>query len=47
MIGDMIVKYKSIILLIIGSILIIIALYLALYSRIDLVKEKVFSEVNP
>lgn len=46
MIGNMIVKYKSIILLIIGSILIMIALYLALYSRIDLVKEKVFSEVE-
>ena len=46
MLGNMIIKYKSIILLVIGSILILIALYLSLYSTIDLVKERVFSEIE-
>jgi len=46
MFRNVIIKYKCIILLIIGTLLIINALYLALYSRIDLIKEKVFSETE-
>ena len=46
MIKKVIVKYKGIILFVIGSLLIIFALYLFLYSRIDLIKERVFSEVE-
>ena len=39
-------KYKGILLFIIGFSLIGISIYLFLYSRIDLIKEKVFSEVE-
>ena len=46
MLKKIIVKYKGIILFIIGSILIIIALYLFLYARIDLIRERVFSEID-
>lgn len=46
MFKNIIVKYKGLILLIIGSLLIILAIYLALYSRIDLIKERVFSETE-
>lgn len=46
MLAKMIIKYKGIILLVIGSLLIAIALYLALYSRIDLIRERVFSETD-
>ena len=39
-------KYKGVILFTIGSLLIVFALYLALYSRVQLIKEQVFSEVE-
>lgn len=46
MLKKIIIKYKGIVLLIIGSILIMISIYLSFYSRIDLVKEQLFSEID-
>lgn len=46
MIRDKIIKYKGIILFIIGSMLIFIALFLSFYSRIDLIRESLFSEME-
>lgn len=46
MLNEIVIKYKGIILFTIGSLLIFFALYLALYSRIDLVYERVFSEME-
>ena len=42
----MIIKYRGILLLIIGSILIGISIFLAFYSRIDLLREQLFSEID-
>lgn len=46
MIREMIIKYRGIILFVIGSILIFIALYLSFFSRIDLIRESIFSEIE-
>lgn len=46
MLKGIIIKYKGIILFTIGSLLIVLTVYLGLFSRIVLVKEKVFSEIE-
>lgn len=46
MITDMIYKYKNIIFLTIGILLIIISLCLLFYDRIELIKENVYNEVE-
>ena len=46
MLDEIIIKYKSTLLFVIGTLLIILALILGLYSRIVLAKERVFSEAE-
>lgn len=46
MLEEIIVKYNRVILFTIGTLLIILALFLGLYSRIELTKERVFSEIE-
>ena len=46
MIREIVIKYRDILLFTIGTILIILALLLGLHSRISLVKERVFTEVD-